>query len=121
MGRGNQPMRTPLMRPPTAIPLPDALSQLKLTTTASGFVGATTQGSGNTSSCRAPSWLCGAEIGMSQLGADGMLFAGDRSLEGMIQELCLFAPAVSIYGGTDQIQRNLLSERVLGLPRDESR
>jgi alkylation response protein AidB-like acyl-CoA dehydrogenase len=61
------------------------------------------------------------DIGMGLLGGDGMLFAGDRSLDGIVQELCLFAPAVSIYGGTDQIQRNVLAERALGLPRDEPR
>jgi alkylation response protein AidB-like acyl-CoA dehydrogenase len=59
------------------------------------------------------------DIGMGLLGADGMLFAGDRSPEGVVQELCLFAPAVSIYGGTDQIQKNVLAERTLGLPRGE--
>ncbi|MDI1291101.1 MAG: acyl-CoA dehydrogenase family protein [bacterium] len=59
------------------------------------------------------------DVGMSALGGDGLLFAGDRSMEGMIHELCLFAPAVSIYGGTDQIQRNVLAERVLGLPRED--
>jgi alkylation response protein AidB-like acyl-CoA dehydrogenase len=57
------------------------------------------------------------DIGMGLLGADGMLFAGDRSPDGVVQELCLFAPAVSIYGGTDQIQKNVLAERTLGLPR----
>ena len=63
----------------------------------------------------------GRDIGMALLGADGMLFAGDRSPAGVIQELCLFAPAVSIYGGTDQIQKNVLAERTLGLPRDTER
>jgi len=58
------------------------------------------------------------DIGMSLLGPDGLLFSGDRSLNGIVQELCLFAPAVSIYGGTDQIQKNVLAERALGLPRD---
>lgn len=59
------------------------------------------------------------DVGMRLLGARGMLWAGDRSPAGVIQELCLFSPAVSIYGGTDQIQRNILAERVLGLPRGE--
>ncbi len=58
------------------------------------------------------------DLGMSLLGADGMLHDDDRSLDGVVQELALFAPAVSIYGGTDQIQKNVLAERALGLPRD---
>jgi alkylation response protein AidB-like acyl-CoA dehydrogenase len=61
------------------------------------------------------------DVGMALLGPDGMLFAGDRSPAGVVQELCLFAPAVSIYGGTDQIQKNVLAERTLGLPRDPER
>jgi hypothetical protein len=36
----------------------------------------------------------------------------------MITELALFAPGPSIYGGTDQVQRNIIGERVLGLPSE---
>lgn len=37
-----------------------------------------------------------------------------------LRELVMFAPAVSIYGGSDEIQKNLIAERLLGLPRDSA-
>jgi alkylation response protein AidB-like acyl-CoA dehydrogenase len=70
------------------------------------------------------------DIGLQVLGAHGTLFRydrehlGDHDLEAptdahaMIAEMALFAQAPPIYGGTDQIQRNILSERALGLPRE---
>ena len=59
------------------------------------------------------------DIGMRVVGADGMLRGdSDAQTGGHISELALFSPAPAIYGGTDQVQRNIMGERVLGLPRE---
>jgi alkylation response protein AidB-like acyl-CoA dehydrogenase len=72
------------------------------------------------------------DVGMSVLGAHGLLHPYDgearASLEraigctehARVTELALFASASRIYGGTDEIQKNIIAERVLGLPRLES-
>jgi alkylation response protein AidB-like acyl-CoA dehydrogenase len=59
-----------------------------------------------------------SEIGVDTLGAHGLLAGPDAPDGGGFAAAFLFAPASSIYGGTDQIQRNIAGERSLGLPRE---
>jgi alkylation response protein AidB-like acyl-CoA dehydrogenase len=70
------------------------------------------------------------EVGLRILGATGMLHAYDADgrqalaaatgnpAAAMVTEMALLSPAPSIYGGTDQVQRNIIGERILGLPKE---
>jgi alkylation response protein AidB-like acyl-CoA dehydrogenase len=58
------------------------------------------------------------DLGLEILGPHGMLMGPDTPGGGVAQEMALFAPAVSIYGGSDEVQKNIIGERVLGLPKE---
>ncbi len=58
------------------------------------------------------------EVGCRILGAGAMLTGPDSPTGGAIQELTVFSPAPAIYGGSDQVQRNIIGERGLGLPKE---
>jgi alkylation response protein AidB-like acyl-CoA dehydrogenase len=52
--------------------------------------------------------------------ADAMLAGADAPHNGVIAEVLISVPAVSIAGGTDEIQRNIIAERILRMPKDPS-
>jgi alkylation response protein AidB-like acyl-CoA dehydrogenase len=58
------------------------------------------------------------ELAMEVLGADGTVAAGWPYELDDGQRLFLFTRADTIYGGSNEIQRNVIAERILGLPRE---
>jgi alkylation response protein AidB-like acyl-CoA dehydrogenase len=59
-----------------------------------------------------------AKIGLAVSGADGVIWEGDDHLGNNAGETWLASRSMSIAGGTNEIQRNIVSERLMNLPRE---
>jgi alkylation response protein AidB-like acyl-CoA dehydrogenase len=59
-----------------------------------------------------------ASLGMALAGAGGLAWSSDDERGGDPASAFLFAPMLGIAGGTTEIQKNIIGERVLGLPKD---
>jgi alkylation response protein AidB-like acyl-CoA dehydrogenase len=59
-----------------------------------------------------------AALNSKLLGAEGMLLAPESAVADSVNRASMTAFVNSIGGGSDQIQRNIIGERVLGLPRE---
>jgi alkylation response protein AidB-like acyl-CoA dehydrogenase len=58
------------------------------------------------------------DLGAAILGPGATLWGEDAPTGGTLQEMIVYSPAPAIYGGTDQVQRNIVGERGLGLPKE---
>ncbi len=60
-----------------------------------------------------------ATFAMDLQGAAGVLADNDQTeVAGQFQKMVLSSPSARIAGGTDEVMRNIIAERVLGLPGD---
>ncbi len=60
-----------------------------------------------------------ASFGMDLLGMSGGVMDPDLTpMNGWFQDAMLYSPGMRIAGGTDEVLRNIIAERVLGMPGD---
>jgi alkylation response protein AidB-like acyl-CoA dehydrogenase len=57
------------------------------------------------------------ELAMDVIGP-GSVTAEPDTVEDRLARMFLFSRADTIYGGSNQVQRNIIGERVLGLPKE---
>jgi alkylation response protein AidB-like acyl-CoA dehydrogenase len=58
------------------------------------------------------------KLAMDVLGPESQLLAEAPYVPTALQRLFLFTRSDTIYAGSNQIQRNLIAQRALGLPRE---
>jgi alkylation response protein AidB-like acyl-CoA dehydrogenase len=58
------------------------------------------------------------KLAMDILGEEAEILEGAPYALGRLQSLFLFSRADTIYGGTSEIQRNIIAERALGMPKE---
>ncbi len=61
-----------------------------------------------------------ADRGIELLGLAGAITGDDAADDGLWAKTHLFAPGIHLGGGTDEVMRNIIGERVLGLPKEPS-
>ena len=56
--------------------------------------------------------------GLDMIGMAGPTMGDTMPVAGIFEEALLYSPALRLAGGTDEIMKNIIAERVLGLPQD---